>query len=173
MDWNYTILNYSFKLNWISFTTMQIHFFLRLLHHPFKVDCKTLVSTGSASSNSFTHEHQFYGATSSFTKIIMKTKYVCHGLISPYVSFQFNWIMWTIMIQFVKNCKWGGTKRAKMACRLNIKRHNKSIIIFTIKRHLGAHFHHPNLQILSINFIVYRGVYKGWDNDQTGSSLRY
>ena len=36
------------------------------------------------------HEHQFYGLTSDFTRLIMKTKYVCHGLISLYVSFHDN-----------------------------------------------------------------------------------
>ena len=29
------------------------------------------------------YEHQFYDVMSSFTRLIMKTKYVCHGPISP------------------------------------------------------------------------------------------
>ena len=36
------------------------------------------------------HEHQCYGLTSGFTRLIMKTKYVCHGLISVQVNFHDN-----------------------------------------------------------------------------------
>ena len=36
------------------------------------------------------HKHEFYGLTSDFTRLIMKTKYVCHSLISLYVNFHDN-----------------------------------------------------------------------------------
>ena len=37
----------------------------------------------------------------------MKTKYVCHGVISPYAIFHNNLIMGT-NFSFVKFCRWGG-----------------------------------------------------------------
>ena len=36
------------------------------------------------------HEHEFYGVMGSFTRLVMKTKYVCHELICPYVNFHNN-----------------------------------------------------------------------------------
>ena len=39
----------------------------------------------------------------------MKTKYVCRGLISPYVNFHNNRTMWSTNLH-VKICKWGGGK---------------------------------------------------------------
>ena len=33
------------------------------------------------------HKHHFHGVTSGFTRLNMKTKYVCHGLISPDCQF--------------------------------------------------------------------------------------
>ena len=36
------------------------------------------------------HMDQFYGVTRGFTRLIMKTKYVCHVLISPYAKFCIN-----------------------------------------------------------------------------------
>ena len=45
----------------------------------------------------------------------MKTKYVCHGLISPPVNFHNNWTKWTVTSN-IKICRWGGDgKRAKRA----------------------------------------------------------
>ena len=32
-------------------------------------------------------KQKFYGLTSGFTRLIMKTKYVCHDVISQYVNF--------------------------------------------------------------------------------------
>ena len=33
------------------------------------------------------HKRQFYGVTRGFTRLIMKTKNVCHGLISSHANF--------------------------------------------------------------------------------------
>ena len=33
-------------------------------------------------------KHEIYGLTSGFTRLIMKTKYFCHGLISLHVNFR-------------------------------------------------------------------------------------
>ena len=35
-------------------------------------------------------KHEFYGLTSGFTRLIIKTKYVYHGLISVHVNFHEN-----------------------------------------------------------------------------------
>ena len=35
-------------------------------------------------------KHEFYGLTSGFTRLIMATKYVCHGLISLHANFYDN-----------------------------------------------------------------------------------
>ena len=52
----------------------------------------------SPNSNSplTSHQHEFYGATSGFTMLIMKTTYVCHNLISPCVNFHNNRTMRSI-----------------------------------------------------------------------------
>ena len=39
----------------------------------------------------------------------MKTKYVCRGLINPYVNFQYNQTMWSKNLR-VKICRWGERK---------------------------------------------------------------
>ena len=36
------------------------------------------------------YKHQFHDVTSGFTRLSIKTKYVCHGLISPYAKFYNN-----------------------------------------------------------------------------------
>ena len=54
----------------------------------------------------------FISVTSGFTRLKMKTKYVCRGLISLYVNFHNNWTMWSTNLH-VKTCRWGGEgKRA-------------------------------------------------------------
>ena len=46
---------------------------------------------GSFSFSPLPHTNMiFYGVTGGFTRLIMKTKYVCHNLISPYVNFHNN-----------------------------------------------------------------------------------
>ena len=35
-------------------------------------------------------KHEFYGLTSGFTRLIMKSKYACYGLISLHVDFHDN-----------------------------------------------------------------------------------
>ena len=54
-------------------------------------------------------ELQFFSVTSGFTRLIMKTKYVCHDLISLYVNFHNNRTMWSTNL-LVKICRWGGGK---------------------------------------------------------------
>ena len=53
------------------------------------------------------HEHQLYGVASGFTRLIMPTKYVCHGLSSPHVNFHDNPSMWTVTL-IRTNFRWGG-----------------------------------------------------------------
>ena len=45
------------------------------------------------------------GVVGGFTRLIMKTKYVCHGLISPQVNFHNNQMVGTVNF-FAKNCRW-------------------------------------------------------------------
>ena len=56
------------------------------------------------------HDQQFYGVTSGFTRLGLKTKHVCHGLVSPHASFHNNWITRT-KILFVKFCRWGDKEK--------------------------------------------------------------
>ena len=59
------------------------------------------------------HKHEFYGLTSGFTRLIMKTKYVCHGPVSLHVIFHDNRTKVTVTSN-IKLCRWGGQgKRAK------------------------------------------------------------
>ena len=53
------------------------------------------------------HENQFYSLRSGFTRLTMKTKYVCHGLIYLYDNFYDNRTMRTVIL-IIKNCRWGG-----------------------------------------------------------------
>ena len=55
-------------------------------------------------------EHQFYGLTSSFTKLIIKLKYICHGLIYLHVNCHDNWTMQTVTFN-CKNLQVGGGAR--------------------------------------------------------------
>ena len=43
--------------------------------------------TGSFSFSPTSHKRQFYGVTRGFTRLIIKTKNVCHGLISSHANF--------------------------------------------------------------------------------------
>ena len=45
---------------------------------------------GSFSFPPTSRKHEFYGVTSGFTRLIMKTKNVCQGLISLHVNFHDN-----------------------------------------------------------------------------------
>ena len=49
--------------------------------------------------------HEFYVLTSDFTRIILKIKYVFHGLISLHVNFHDNRTKWTLTSN-IKNCRW-------------------------------------------------------------------
>ena len=64
------------------------------------------------------HEHdelQYISVTSGFTRLSMKTKYVCRGLISLYVNFHNNRTMWSTNLH-VKICGWGGGE-GKSCCQ--------------------------------------------------------
>ena len=43
------------------------------------------------------HKHQFFDLRSGFTRLIMKIKYGCHGLVSLHVNFHDNRTMWTVI----------------------------------------------------------------------------
>ena len=58
------------------------------------------------------HDHQFYGVTSGFTRLNMRTKCVLHILISRHVNFHNDRTMWTVTIP-VKTCRWGGRKKSQ------------------------------------------------------------
>ena len=49
----------------------------------------------------------------------MKTKYVCHGPISPHANFLVNRLVGTV-ISLVKNFRWGRGKRAVFALSIVI-----------------------------------------------------
>ena len=63
------------------------------------------------------HELQYISVTSGFTRLSMKTKYVCRGLISLYVNFHNNRTMWSLNLN-VKNCRWGGKEKEPRTTRL-------------------------------------------------------
>ena len=50
--------------------------------------------------------YDFYGLTNSFTRLTMKTKYVCYSLDSLYVNFHDNRTKWTVTSN-TKICRWG------------------------------------------------------------------
>ena len=50
------------------------------------------------------YEHQFYDVMSGFTKLIMKTKYVSHGPITPHANFLVDRLVGTVIL-VVKNCR--------------------------------------------------------------------
>ena len=52
------------------------------------------------------HEHHFYGLTSLFTRLVLKTKYAFHGLIYLHVNFHDNRTKRTVIL-IIKNCRWG------------------------------------------------------------------
>ena len=57
-------------------------------------------------------QFQLISVTSCFTRLSMKSKYVCRGLIGLYVNFHNNRTMWSINLH-VKICRWVGKgKRA-------------------------------------------------------------
>ena len=58
--------------------------------------------------------------TSGFTRLSMKTKYVCRGLIGLYVNFHNNRTMWSTNFH-VKICRWGEGKRALLFSKVELK----------------------------------------------------
>ena len=52
------------------------------------------------------HKHEFFGLTSGFTRLILNTKYVCHGIISRHVNFHDTRTKWTVTSS-IKICRWG------------------------------------------------------------------
>ena len=59
------------------------------------------------------HDHQVYGVTSGFTRLIMKTKCVWHILISPHVNFHNDRTMRTVTL-LVKIAGGGGEKKSQI-----------------------------------------------------------
>ena len=57
-------------------------------------------------------KHEFYGLTSGFTRLIMKTKYVCHGRISLHVNFHDNRTK-RLVISNIKISRCGGGGKEK------------------------------------------------------------
>ena len=58
------------------------------------------------------HELQFISVTSGFTRLSMKTKYVCRGLISLFLNFHNNRTMWSTNLH-EKFAGGGNGKRAQ------------------------------------------------------------
>ena len=50
--------------------------------------------------------YEFYGLTSGFTRLTMKAKYVCYGLVSLHVIVHDNRTKWTVNSS-IKICRWG------------------------------------------------------------------
>ena len=59
------------------------------------------------------NELHFFSATSGFTRLSMKTKYVCRGLISIYVNFHNNPNKWSTNLH-VKIRRWGKRKKSRL-----------------------------------------------------------
>ena len=75
-------------------------------------------------------KHEFYGLTSGFTRLIMKIKYVCHGLISLHVSFHDNRTEWTVTSN-IKICRWGGVRKKSpfLSCKMPCEHFLNSFIL--------------------------------------------
>ena len=58
------------------------------------------------------HTSSFFSVTSGFTRLSMKTKYICRGLIGLYVNFHNTPIKWSTNLH-VKIRRWGGGKKEK------------------------------------------------------------
>ena len=58
------------------------------------------------------HDLEYISVTSDFTRLNMKTKYVCRGHFSLYVNFHNNRTMGSTNLQ-VKICRWGGRKKSR------------------------------------------------------------
>ena len=83
------------------------------------------------------HERQFYGLTSGFTRLIMKTKYVFHSLIYLHVNFHDNWTMQTVIL-IIKNCRWGEKVKEP---KIRIAFERKTIKVFgAISKLIGKFF---------------------------------
>ena len=80
-------------------------------------------------------KHDFYGLTSGFTRLIMKTKYVCHGLISLHGNFHDNRTKLTATSN-IKICRWGVKEKEPFFLKSQVaqiqKEHKMSIPIKTI-----------------------------------------
>ena len=62
---------------------------------------------GSFSFSPTSLKHEFYGLTSGFTRLIIETRYVYHGLISLHANFHDNRTKWTVTSN-IKICSGGG-----------------------------------------------------------------
>ena len=63
------------------------------------------------------HELQYISVTSGFTRLSIKTKYVCRGLISSYVNFHYNRTSWSTKF-YLKICRWGKRKKSPILLSL-------------------------------------------------------
>ena len=95
LDWkSYT--NILTGSQFLNFCPMVSFFFLDKMFGLFSVPPPT------------SHKHEFYGLTSGFTRLIMRTKYNCYEfVISLHVSFHENRTKWTVISNW-KICRWGG-----------------------------------------------------------------
>ena len=76
---------------------------------------------GSFSFSTPPHTSFFFSLTSGFTRLSIKTKYICRGLISLYVNFHNNPIKWSTNLH-VKLCRWRREgKRAQSLSSLHEK----------------------------------------------------
>ena len=55
--------------------------------------------------------HELYGLTSGFTRLIMKTKYACYGLVGMHANFDDNRTKSTETSN-MKICRWGKRKKS-------------------------------------------------------------
>ena len=60
------------------------------------------------------YKHQFYDVMSGFTRLLIKTKYVCCGPVSPHANFLVNRFVGTVIL-LVKIAGGGKGKRAEVA----------------------------------------------------------
>ena len=105
------------KYKWLMFRKVQAQFRLT----PSTKVCLPWMKSlnGFSSCPCTSHDYQFYGLTSGFTRLRMNTKYVCHSLFKPHSNLDTNREEWTkcnlrssdetrTQIQFIvtfNNCK--------------------------------------------------------------------
>ena len=99
-------------------------------------------------------KHEINGLTSGFTRLIMKSKYVCHGRISLHVNFHDNRTKW-LVISNIKISRWGGGGEEKEPER-GIRR---GFTMLKIKTYCVWHV----LVKLHANFCNNRTMWEEWE----------